>query len=130
VDAALNKGTIAWIGVPKPGGGDITKPVWYGYDRGVVYVLTGGDEQKVPGLVESNSARVMVRSKDKQSLVGEMECSVRKVPKGPEWELLARDLLIGRRLNLQDGDKAIERWRKHCEIVALTPIPPEMVAAE
>ncbi len=131
VDAALSKGTIAWISVPspKPGGGETTKPIWYGYERGVVYVLEGGDEQKVPGLRESNVARILVRSKDKQSLVGEMECSVRKLPKGPEWDTIARDLLVGRRLNLQDGEKAIERWRKNSEIVTLTPIPPEMVAA-
>jgi hypothetical protein len=125
VDAALSKGTIAWIGVTDAKGRETTKPVWYGYERGLVYVLVGPDEQEVPGMESATTVQLLVRSKEKQSLVGDMECSVRKLPKGAEWDTIARDVLIGRRLNLTDGEKALERWRRTCETYVLTPVPPE-----
>jgi hypothetical protein len=125
VDAALAKGTIAWLGVTDAKGRETTKPIWYGYDRGLVYVLVGPDEQEIPGMKEAGTARLLVRSKEKQSLVGQMECGVRALPKGPEWDTIARDVLVGRRLNLTDGERAIDRWRRTCEIYVLTPLPPE-----
>ncbi|MFN2642835.1 MAG: hypothetical protein ABR548_13260 [Actinomycetota bacterium] len=128
VDAGLAKGTIAWLTLKGPKGNVVSKPVWYGYENGILYVLTGDGEQKIPGLLDATSLVVSVRSKEKQSLIGEMECSVRILPKGPDWDAIARDVLIGRRLNLTDGDKAIDRWRKSCEITVLTPIPPEVAA--
>jgi hypothetical protein len=129
VDAALAKGTIAWIAVRDAKGRETTKPVWYGYERGLVYVLVGPGEQEIPGVTETTNVRLLVRSKEKQSLVGEMDCSVRKLPKGAEWDQIARDVLVGRRLNLTDGDRAVDRWRTTCEIVVLTPIPPEPTEA-
>lgn len=125
VDAALSKGTIAWLGLRDEKGRETTKPVWFGYERGLVYVLEGPGEQVIPGLRNASSGRLLVRSKEKQSLVGEMDCSIRVLPKGPEWDTIARDVLVGRRLNLTDGERATERWKRTCEIYALTPIPPE-----
>lgn len=123
VDAALSKGTIAWLSVPGAKDGGTTKPVWYGYEGGRVYVLTGEREQRIAGIDKASAVRLQVRSKDKQSLVGDLTCSVRRVDKDAEWDRLARDVLIGRRLNLTDGEAAIDRWRATCEIYALTPTP-------
>ena len=53
-----------------------------------------------------------------------MECTVETLPKDARWDEIARDLLVGRRLNLKDGDAAVNRWKKECEIVVLTPLPP------
>jgi hypothetical protein len=36
------------------------------------------------------------------------------------WEKIARAGL-GKRLNLPDGDAALERWREHCTLYELTP---------
>ena len=124
VDAALSKGTIAWVVVPQSGGGEVTKPIWYGYENGRVYVLTGPGEQDVPGLAGSKHVRMIVRSKDTQSRVGEVACVAQVVAAGGEWDRIARDVLLGRRLNLRDGEKAVDRWRYDCEIVQLTPILP------
>lgn len=123
VDAALAKSTIAWVAVPQPGGREITKPVWYGYEEGRVYVLIGPQEQTVPGLDRSSHVRLIVRSKDTQSRVGEVECATQVLVKDAEWERIARGVMLGRRLNLHDGDKAVERWRQTCEIVQLTLMP-------
>lgn len=123
VDAALSKSTILWLSVPQSGGGEITKPVWYGYDEGRIYILTGDGEQDVPGLTEgAKHVRVIVRSKDVQSRVGEVTCVTQVLPKDANWERIARDILLGRRLNLPDGEKAIDRWKRSCEIVQLTPV--------
>ena len=128
VDAALSKSTIVWISVPQDDGTEITKPVWYGYDEGRVYVLTGEGEQDVPGLAgDSRHVRLIVRSKDVQSRVGDVACVTQTLAKDANWDPIARDVLVGRRLNLRDGEKAVERWKRECEIVMLTPVigPPE-----
>lgn len=123
VDAALAKSTIAWLAVPQDDGMEITKPIWYGYDQGRVYVLTGPGEQEIPGLAgASKHVRLIVRSKDIQSRVGDVGCVSQTLPKDAEWDRIARDVLVGRRLNLRDGEKAPERWKRDCEIVMLTPV--------
>ena len=124
VDAALSKSTIAWLIVPQGDGPEVTKAVWYGYEDGRIYVLTGPGEQEVPGLVSAGKhVRLIVRSKDVQSKVGEITCVTQVLPKDATWERIARELLVGRRLNLTDGEKAVDRWKETCEIVQLTPIP-------
>lgn len=123
VDAALSKSTIAWVEVPAAAGGAGARPVWYGYADGRILVLMGPGEQMVPGLAATTHATVIARSKDKQSRVGEAQCRARVLPKDDEWARIARDVLVGRRLNLTDGERAVDRWRETCEIVALTPLP-------
>lgn len=123
VDAALAKSTIAWLAVPQDDGTEVTKPLWYGYEQGRVYVLTGAGEQEIPGLTGSSKhVRLIVRSKDVQSRVGDVTCVSQTMRKDAEWDRIARDVLLGRRLNLRDGEKAPERWKSDCEIVMLTPV--------
>ena len=123
VDAALSKSTILWLGYKDARGDEVTKAVWYGYDQGRIYILTGEGEQELPDLVgPSKHVRVIVRSKDVQSRVGEMNSVTQVLEKNGEWERIARELLLGRRLNLPDGEKAVDRWKTGCEIVQLTPI--------
>jgi hypothetical protein len=123
VDAALSKSTILWLIVPQTDGTESTKAVWYGYDQGRIYILTGEGEQDVPGLTAgATHVKVVVRSKDVQSRVGEVMCVTQVLPKDAAWERIAREILLGRRLNLPDGEKAIDRWKSSCEIVQLTPV--------
>lgn len=131
LDAALSKSTIAWVAVAQAGGAVVEKPVWYGYEDGRVYVLVGGDgEQQVPGIFDAPTVRLMARSKVKQSLVAEAGCLVERLPKDARWEAIARDLLLGRRLNLRDGDAAVNRWKQTCEIACLTPVLPAGASVE
>lgn len=139
LDGALSKGTIAWLSL-EPDTRDVADtggavkqprynagfeyPIWYGYEEGRVYVLTGPGEQEVPGLPERTSVRLLARSKDKRSLVADIECTVAKLPKDEDWDRIARDVLLGRRLNLRDGEAAATRWRNECEISLLTPVAP------
>jgi hypothetical protein len=139
LDAALSKSTIAWLSFAAPRVIDPQRPaapvkvpryvagkewpIWYGYQDGRVFVLVGPGEQQVPGLLDATSVHLIARSKDKRSEVADVECSIEVLPKDDQWDLLARDVLIGRRLNLKDGDAAVTRWKKECEIVTLTPLP-------
>jgi hypothetical protein len=129
LEEALKKSTIVWIEVPGEGGtGDRAVPAWYGILDGRVYVLTGGSEQHIPGLAETDRVVLAARSKELQSLVAEVEASARVVP--PNDPLFARvtPVLLPRRLNLRDGEQAPERWRKASTLVELTPsaIPAEV----
>ena len=71
---------------------------------------------------------LIARSKEQQSLVAEVEASARVVP--PSDPLYARvaPVLLPRRLNLRDGEAAVDRWRTECTLVELTPsaIPAEV----
>ncbi|GAC1417920.1 MAG: hypothetical protein NVSMB57_12720 [Actinomycetota bacterium] len=127
VDAALSKSTLCWIRVPQSAGEPKDYGIWYGYENGRIYVLSGPGEQQLPGLATAAQVRVIVRSKDVQSRVGEMDCTVELLPKNAEWDRIAKELLIGRRLNLRDGEAAAGRWRKECEIAMLTPVATPMV---
>jgi hypothetical protein len=129
LDEALKKSTVVWIQVPGEGGtGGRAVPVWYGILDGRVYVLTGGSEQHVPGLAEADRAVLVARSKELQSLVAEVEASVRVVPPGDPLYARVVSVLLPRRLNLRDGEQAPDRWRKECTLVELTPsaIPAEV----
>lgn len=128
IDAALAKSTLCWIEVPQADGGSKTFGIWYGYEGGRVYVLFGPGEQQLPGLGTAAMVHLIVRSKDKQSRVGEIDCVAEILPKNAAWEQLANDLLIGRRLNLRDAATAITRWKNECEIAMLTPVAAPVTA--
>src|SRR5215207_9541433 len=129
LDEALKKSTVVWVEVPGEGGTDgRAVPVWYGTLDGRVYVLVGGSEQHVPGLAEATRVTLVARSKEQQSLVAEVEASARVVdPKDPLFGRVAA-VLLPRRLNLRDGEQAVDRWRNECTLVELTPssIPAEV----
>jgi hypothetical protein len=129
LDEALKKGTVAWVEVPGEGGTDgRAVPVWYGTLDGRVYVLVGGSEQQVPGLAEADRVVLLARSKEQQSLVAEVEAAARVVePNDPLYARVA-PVLLPRRLNLRDSEQAVDRWRKECTLVELTPssIPAEV----
>jgi hypothetical protein len=129
LDEALKKSTVAWIEVPGEGGtGGRAVPVWYGTLDDRVYVLSGGSEQRVPGLAEADRVRLIARSKEQQSLVADVDASVRVVEGSDPLYARVAAVLLPRRLNLRDGEAAVDRWRKECTLVELTPssIPAEV----
>ncbi|CAN5899445.1 hypothetical protein BH23ACT8_BH23ACT8_06080 [soil metagenome] len=124
---ALQKGAVLWLTVPQRAARrkrqptEHTQAVWFVFDKGKVYVLSGPTEQEVPDLAQAEQVVVTARSKDLRSAVSRVEATVRVVDKADEeWERIARTGL-GKRLNLRDGDGALERWKEHCLLVELTP---------
>src|ERR671914_332665 len=73
---------------------------------------SSGSETDV--LDEATRVTLVARSKEQQSLVAEVEASARVVdPKDPLFGRVA-SVLLPRRLNLRDGEQAVDRWRKEC----------------
>jgi hypothetical protein len=128
---AVQKGSVIWLTVPQPaprGRGrnqqkvaHHTQPVWFVFEGGKLYVLNGPTEQQVPNLGNVSEVSITARSKDHRSKVSDVLATVRVLPADDDrWEKIARAGL-GKRLNLPDGDAALERWREHCTLYELTP---------
>lgn len=139
LSTALSKGSIMWIVIPKkkkinrwkkvknrPRGliyDNHQQPVWYVLQNDVIYVFSGPTEQQVDGLTpETEEVQIVARSKDHRSAVVRTQATVAVVPPDdPTWEKVAQ-AGISERLNLPDGEGAVDRWRANCTLYALTPV--------
>jgi len=121
VETALKKGSIVWLDIPQRGGGVVQRPAWYVQDGRTIYVIKGGKEQELPGLEQTDRVTVIVKSKDIKATIAELPAGVRIVNDDAEFERIAT-LGMGTRLNLLDGQGALERWRSECVMVHLTPL--------
>ena len=120
---ALSKGAVVWLTVPAAGpkGKPHSQAVWYVWTDGKVYVLDGPTEQQVPGLAQATDVTITARSKDLRSRVSDIPATVAVIPNdSSRFDVIAR-MGLGRRLNLPDGDGALERWRSNCTLDELTP---------
>ena len=97
------------------------RPAWYVQDGRTLYVIKGGKEQELPGLEAADSVTVTVKSKDIKATIAELPAGVRIVDDAAEFDRIAT-LGMGTRLNLLDGQDALERWRSDCVMVHLTPL--------
>ena len=121
LNKALSKGMVVWVTVAQPRAKPHTQAVWYVWTDGKVYVLDGPTEQQVPGLAQTTAVQLTARSKDLRSRVSDVPATVTVIPNDSErFDLIAR-MALGRRLNLPDGDGALERWRSQCTLLELTP---------
>jgi hypothetical protein len=119
-EVALKKGSLAWVTIPQPGGGALTRPFWYVQRGRKLYAIKGGGEQELPNLEHTTRVDVTVKSKDVKAAIGVMPAEVRVVPSdSEEWDSIAA-LGMGKRLNLQDGEGALERWRRDATMVELS----------
>lgn len=117
VEEATKKSGLVWV---RPAGErQHAQPVWHLWYEGSAYVLTGGIEQEMPALADR--AYVTVRSKDKGSRLVTWVADVEVVAPGSEqWTAVVPNLL-GKRLNLPDGEAAAQRWARECVLYRLTP---------
>jgi len=117
LDEATKKSGLIWV---RPAGErQHSQPVWHLWQDGAAYVLTGGIEQQAPPLADR--AYVTVRSKDKGSRLLTWVADVVVVEPGSEdWDAVVPNLL-GKRLNLPDGEAAPQRWARECVLYRLTP---------
>lgn len=126
--AALKKSTIIWVTVPEHRNGrrtvipEHTQAVWFVAEGDKIYLLHGPGEQQVPGLGKTGTVQLNARGKETRSLVANVTCKVDEIPTDDDrWDQITQKALL-RRLNLSDfGDETITRWRKHCQLLELTP---------
>ncbi len=126
LEQGISKSTILWVRY-RAGREERTVPVWHGYADGRIYLLSGPGEQSLPDLDRADRAHLLVRSKDKGSLLGAVEAAVREVSSAEVWEKVG-PILLGRRLNLPDGEQALDRWKKECRLFELVPLPLQSAA--
>lgn len=117
VDEATKRSGLVWV---RPAGEhQHSQPVWHLWQDGSAYVLTGGIEQAAPMLTDR--AYVTVASKDKGSRLVTWVAAVEVAdPESEQWAAVVPNLL-GKRLNLPDGEAAAQRWARECTVYRLTP---------
>jgi hypothetical protein len=125
VAEATRRSAVVWVALDDGHVGDTTRRpqvVWHLWHAGSAWVLTGGEEQPLPGAATARRAVVVVRSKDKQGgRVVEWVADVARVaPGSPEWEETV-PLLHARRLNARDGEQQPTRWARENLLLRLTP---------
>ena len=120
-ETALKKGSIMWLTIRQQDGVDATRPAWYVQQGKKLFVIKGPGEQELPNLESSSKVTISVKSKDVKALIAQAPADVRVVDnRSDEFDKIA-NLGMGNRLNLPDGDGALERWRETCTMVELTP---------
>lgn len=119
-ETALKKGSIIWISIPQPDGSVATRPAWYVQQGRRLFFIKGGIEQQLPNLERNDRVEVTVKSKDIKATIATMKADVRVVPNdSDEFETIATQGM-GTRLNLKDGENALQRWKDTCTMVELT----------
>jgi len=98
-----------------------TRAVWHEWIDGAVCVVAGGTEQPLPDIERHDTVILSLRSKSTRALVAEVKARVEVVtPDSEHWDAVTLALKAGR-LNLADGDHAIERWATESVVVRLVP---------
>jgi hypothetical protein len=96
------------------------RPAWYVQQGQKLFVVKGEGEQELPGPRVGATVTLTVKSKDVKAAIGSLPCAVRVVTDEAEFERIA-GLGMGTRLNLRDGEAALQRWKDTATIVELTP---------
>jgi hypothetical protein len=118
VEEATKKSGVLWLTLP-----DLPYPrsAWHVWHEGAAYVITGGIEQPLPGLPESERVTVTVPSKDKGARLVAWIAAVEQIePDSDEWAEIV-PLLAKGRLNAPDGEAQTERWAKEAFVIRLKP---------
>jgi hypothetical protein len=118
-EVALKKGSLCWLTIPQPGGGEVIRPAWYVQQGQKLFVVKGEGEQELPGLESAATVVVTVKSKDIKATIGTLVADVRRVTDEAEFERIAA-LGLGTRLNVPDGEGALARWKDTATIVELS----------
>lgn len=88
---------------------------------GALYVVSGGDEQHLPGIEQADRVEVTMRSKENGGrLVTWVAEPSRVTPDDPAWDTVTAALAAGR-LNLDDLTTAARKWAQSSVITRLKP---------
>ncbi|MED7929814.1 hypothetical protein SMD20_36630 [Nonomuraea sp. LP-02] len=115
VEEGAKKSGVLWLGLA--GGSRLAWHVWH---DGAIYLVTGGEEQSLPGLDALDRVRVTLRSKDNGARLVEFDAAVSVVDQERASEAVAA--LAKERLNARDAEHLTERWARECVVVRLTPV--------
>lgn len=121
VQESLKKSTIVWLRWKDSEGAERTMPVWYVFQDGKIYLVSGERQQTVPNARALRRADVIIRWKGHgNARVAELPVNVRVIPHGPEWDPIA-EKLAEKRLNTPGAPEDLAaRWRDECDVLELS----------
>ncbi|GIU96219.1 MAG: hypothetical protein KatS3mg013_0022 [Actinomycetota bacterium] len=126
VEDGFRRSDVIWVGA-RLDGRLRTIPAWFAYKDGRVYVLSqrtpGPEEQTVPGIGQAKEFVIVTRRKGRDTALEELPAAGRLL-EGAEWEEAAKLLVDRRRSRVGPPQASLQRWRKTCDIVELTPRVP------
>jgi hypothetical protein len=118
VEEGMKKSGVCWV---RPAAADRAYPCWHVWHEGSAYVLTSPGEQPLPDIDQSETADVMIHSKDTRERLLTWTAQVSWVEPGTdEWDAVT-GLLVAGRLNLVDPAGAVSSWAQDGLVVRLTP---------
>ncbi|MEU0565923.1 hypothetical protein ABZ297_11095 [Nonomuraea sp. NPDC005983] len=113
IEEGAKKSGVLWVGLDRP------RLAWHAWHDGAIYLVTGGGEQRLPGLDQLGTVRVTLRSKDNGARLAEFEADVHVVDQAAEAEAVAA--LAKERLNAPDSEHLTGRWARESTVLRLTP---------
>jgi hypothetical protein len=115
--AELGKKTgVSWIRF-----GGRTHAVWHLWYDDALYLVSGGDEQPLPGIEDVTQVEVVMRSKENGGRLLTWVGSVSVVPpEDARWDEVTAALIPGR-LNLDDLSTAARHWAEHSVVSRIVP---------
>lgn len=122
IQESLKKSTIVWLRWRDSEDQERTMPVWFVFQDGKLYVISGERQQTVPDAERLRRAEIIIRWKGHgNARVAELPVDVRIIRPGPEWDPIA-EKLAEKRLNTPGApEDTARRWRDDCVILELTP---------
>ena len=100
-------------------------PAWFATVDGQYVVLADsgdGAEQPLPGLATATSVDVVVPAKPAMNRLAGWKATVRRLEPGTDEWTAAAQVLRTERLNADDLDTQLERWRTQADILVLAPV--------
>jgi hypothetical protein len=118
VGEVMKRSSLVWLTYE---GSERARPVWHAWQDGVAYVVSGGPEQPLPGILSTDRVVVTARAKDtRERVVSWVAETETLVPWTSEWRM-AVDALAPERLNAATIDALGEVWAAESTITKLTP---------
>lgn len=122
IDEGLKKSDIIWL---TPDNDPRARPVpcWYVYTKDQrLFVLSGERQQVIPRAGEVREVKVVTRWKGRDARMAEFSAAVRPITaRDPEFEEIAHLLLAKRQGVVGTTDENLDRWKRDCVILELTP---------
>ncbi|MGV9376846.1 hypothetical protein ACWDRB_13575 [Nonomuraea sp. NPDC003707] len=116
IEEGAKKSGILWLTLDRP------RLAWHTWHDGAIYLVTGGEEQALPGIDALDRVHVTLRSKDNGARLVEFEAAVAVVDQATAADAVAA--LAKERLNALDSEHLTERWARDSTVLRLTPDRP------
>lgn len=118
VDETMKRSAICWLEYE---GSGWSRGVWHVWHDGAAYVVSGGEEQLLPGIDRATRVVVTARAKDSRERVVAWVAKAATLDPGTEEWRAAADALRPHRLNAAGADDLAARWAEHSTITKLEP---------